>query len=301
MKKNNLYYYSIIIPHYNSSILVGRLLNSIPNVDTFQTIVVDDNSCAEEFKTLQKLQEKYSFELYKNEYRTAGGARNTGMKYAKADWLIFADADDYFEEGMDKIVDKYLNTDYDIVYFNVNSKYNDGTLAYRNEHIRNISMKALHSDDMNYLRYCYTAPWGKLIKRKLVEIHNIKFDEVVAANDMWFSITTGFYANKVAYDQTPLYCVTVTKNSITTILSKDRFESRFQVTLKVNDFLRKNNLSKYQISILYFLGKAYQFGVAYQVHVIIECIKHKSNPLIGIKKLLSINSVLKDRQNVNVK
>lgn len=293
--------YSIIIPHHNSAHLLKRLLESIPQNGSFQIIVVDDNSQERELQIVKDLQSSFLFELYYNEGKTAGGARNTGLKHAKAPWILFADADDYYEPEMGALIERYKTSDYDIVFFNVTSRYTDtGEIAYRDEHIHTIAAKAKGNNDMNYLRCCYTAPWGKLIRRSVITENNIHFDEVIAANDMWFSVTSGLAADKVAYEETPLYCITVTGNSITTTLTKDRFESRFQVTLRVNELLRKNGLDKYQVSVLYFLGKAYQFGWNYQIHVIIECFKHHSNPFIGLNKILRIRSVMKDRQNTSV-
>lgn len=150
---------------------------------------------------------------------------------------------------------------------------------------------------MDYFKCCYTVPWGKMIRRSIVMNNDIRFDEVIAGNDMWFSVNTGLIANKVTYESVPLYCITVTSNSITTTLSKDRFESRFLVTLRVNNLLRKHHKARYQISVLYFLAKAYQFGIKYMFHVWWLCIKNKSNLFIGMHKLLHISHVIRDRQN----
>lgn len=43
MEKVNILY-SIIIPHYNVPELLQRCLNSIPNLPSFQIIIVDDCS-----------------------------------------------------------------------------------------------------------------------------------------------------------------------------------------------------------------------------------------------------------------
>lgn len=293
--------YSIIVPHHNSAKLVDRLLESIPMNGRFQVIVVDDNSSPDEYKAVAELQSKYSFELFTNEGKTAGGARNTGVKYAKADWLLFADADDYYEPGIEALVDKYKDSDYDIVYFNVTSRYTEtGEVAYRNQHVQSIAKKAMESGDFDYLRLCHTVPWGKLIRRSVVTANNIMFDEVPAGNDMWFAVNVGLNAPKVCYDENALYCITVTGNSITTTLTRDKFESRLQVTLRVNDLLREKDKKPFRISILYFVGSSHQFGIKYFFHVLGECIKHKSDFTIGMEKMLHIGSVMKNRQNTSV-
>lgn len=288
---------SLLIPHKNSSKLLHRLIQSCLNVK-MQIIVVDDGSCEDEYKAVEQLRDKYSFELYNNEGKYAGGARNTALKYAKGEWILFADADDYFTPLFAPLIEKHQDSDCDIVFFNISSCIsNTGEKAFRDEHIKSIAKKYVDSGDDNYLRCCYTAPWGKLYKRSLINTHNILFDEVIAANDMMFSIKCGLAATKIAYDENELYCNTVSKGSITTTVSKDRFESKLNVTLRVNDLLRQYGKGKYQVSVLYFIGKSSQFGINYTLHVLTECIKHRSNFFIGIKKLIHYKKVLRDRQN----
>lgn len=289
--------FTIIIPHKNSSVLLERLLLSLPSISA-EIVVVDDNSNSEEYSKIERMSLLYDFKLYENEGQYAGGARNTGLKYANGDWIIFADADDYFTNEATELIAKYQASDSDIVFFNVISRYSDsGEEAYRSEHIKMIISKADQEGNVDALRCCYTVPWGKMIKRKLIQDYSIAFDEVIAGNDMMFSVLCGLRAKKVCYDLGELYCVTVTFGSITTTLTEKRFESRFKVTLAVNNLLRKEGYSKYQISVLYFIAKSYQFGVKYVFHVIRECIKNRSNIFIGAQKLLKIGSVLRDRQN----
>ena len=291
--------YSIIIPHKNSSTLLKRLILSIPcKIDT-QIIVVDDNSTQFEYEEVERLSKAMNFELYRNSGKTAGGARNTGLKYAKGKWLLFADADDYYEPNMDLLLDKYAGSDHDIVFFNVNSRYTEtGLEARRSEHVRAILQKTIKQKDVNYLKCCYTAPWGKMIRRSLIMENGIRFDEVVAGNDMWFSVNTGLSAKQVTFEMTPLYCITVTPNSITKIIDKEHFDSRLLVTLRVNNLLREHNKGKYQISVLYFMGRAYQFGLTYMLRVWGLCLKNKSNLFIGINKITKIRKVIKRRQNL---
>lgn len=292
---------SIVIPHHNSSTLIERLLKSIPQSDFYQTIVVDDHSTDLEYSALQELKKKYSFELYKNGGKYAGGARNTGLKYVLCEFVIFLDADDFVVLDFDSLIKKHINTTADVVYFNVSSCYSD-TLepAYRHEHIASLFSRYKCDGDEDLFRCCYLSPVAKLIRTDLVRRNNIQFEEIPAGNDMWFSANTGVLASKIEIDPSVLYMITVSEGSITTTLSKDNFESRLQATIKTNRFLCESAKNNYQISILYFLGKAYQFGFLYFIHVVAVCYKARVNPFVGAKKLFKINKVLQDRQNQNV-
>lgn len=289
---------SIIIPHHNCSVMLERMLKTIPQTDFYQTIVVDDHSTDDEYSALERIQKKYNIELYRNEGKCAGGARNTGLKHVVCDWVLFLDADDFVVPEFDQLIKKHIESDVDIVYFNVSSCYSD-TLepAYRHEHVASLYTRYKINGDENLFRCCYLSPVAKLVRMDLVNKYNIKYEEIPAGNDMWFSANTGVLADKIEIDESVLYMITVSAGSTTTTLSQDRFESRLQATLRTNNFLRAHGKSSYQISVLYFLGKANQFGISYFVHVVWSCIKAGANPFVGAKKLLHINKVLEDRQN----
>lgn len=293
-----MYKLSIIIPHHNSSSLLVRLIKSIPSRLNAEVIVIDDNSNKDEFDNVKSFSEQYKFILYKNEGKTAGGARNTGLKYATGEWIIFADADDLFTDNFENAVTQYYEENYDIIYFNVNSIYNEtGKTAYRDKHIKSILSKYNFTNNEYYLRCMYLVPWGKMYKHEFITSNHITFEERTAGNDMWFSVRTGVEAKTISVSQTEIYTCTVSNGSITTTLSKKHFEDRFQATIKVNAYLKGKKLHKFQVSILYFIAKSKQFGWKYFFHVLYQCIKNRSNLLIGFSKILHYKEVLRDRQN----
>ena len=120
---DNTINYSIIIPHKNIPKLLDRCINSIPNRNDIEIIIVDDNS--DDVTELYKLDslKRSNVQLHlisKTESKGAGRARNLGLSVAKGKWCIFADADDFFiTASLNKMMDTYINSSTDIVYFNV--------------------------------------------------------------------------------------------------------------------------------------------------------------------------------------
>ena len=98
--------YSLIIPHFNIPDLLGRLLLTIPQRNELQVIVVDDVS-TKEIDKLEKLKSKYSWiEWYSTETNGGGGkARNVGLSHASGEYIIFADADDFFLPDLNEVLD----------------------------------------------------------------------------------------------------------------------------------------------------------------------------------------------------
>ena len=111
---------SIIIPTYNSSQTVCASIDSVleSSIHKLEIIVVDDGS-NDDTKTkissyIKDQQIRYIFHNNKG----LAGARNTGIKEAKGEFLVFLDADDVILPGKLEVQKKYLlaNPDVDIVY-----------------------------------------------------------------------------------------------------------------------------------------------------------------------------------------
>lgn len=91
--------FSIIIPHYNTSGLLQRLLDTIPARDDTEIIVVDDASRQDELKAVRQCcgnRTRQARLLCRDTNGGGGAARNDAMRAARGRWLMFADADDYF-------------------------------------------------------------------------------------------------------------------------------------------------------------------------------------------------------------
>ena len=106
-----MYNYSIIIPHKNCPDLLQRALDSIPEKDDIQVIIVDDNSDASrvDFKNFPGLNRKNTIVVFDKSGKGAGRARNIGL--SKIDnnttWVTFLDADDFYSKDAKEIFENY--------------------------------------------------------------------------------------------------------------------------------------------------------------------------------------------------
>ena len=234
--------YTIIIPHHNIPNLLRRCLHSIPLRDDTQIIVVDD--CSDEvYKSdLSSLEKDYSHvDFYYSEICKGGGAaRNIGLKHAIGKYILFADADDFYNYCIYDILDDYINEDSDVVFFNANSLDSD-TYLHRNRiwHLNVMHEKYKTSPDkaITSFRYLYGEPSSKLIKRELIEKNNIFFDETRIHNDTKFSYMVGYFANKIKVDYRALYCLTDRSESVSKNLSHQAQLIRTKVFSEKNRFL----------------------------------------------------------------
>jgi len=292
--------YSIIIPHKDSFELLLRLLNSISDRNDFEIIIVDDNSISNEKKMLRD----YSFNenvtlIFNNKSEGAGKARNIALEKVRGDWVIFADADDFFLDNMDMLLDEHYNTPYDIIYFGSTSIFND-TGAKANRHERYMGLVSEYVKDNgkeDALKYFYTPPWSKMIRREILRENDIKFEEIITSNDIYFSLKSAFFAKSISATEEVLYSITMSYGSLTNTISLQHFEARFNAALRANKFLCSINKKKYQQSILYFLAKSYMFGGKYMIGVFVRLLKNRSNLFIGMSKIFNIKKVLNQREN----
>lgn len=239
--------FSIIIPHRNTPQLLDRCLNSIPNRDDIQIIVIDDNSDKACLPLFAKDRKNLKY-IFLEESHGAGYARNVGLKYSLATWVIFADADDFFTLGFNNILDRWKDSDADVIYFNANSVdtdyYVNSYRAYSLNRMISISLRNRELGE-NLLRYRFGEPWCKIIKRNILIDNHIKFDEVKVHNDTFFSLLVGFYGEKIEIEKHSGYCVTLRFNSLSRRSSVEKLKCRYLVFSRVNRFYKDNKIQFY--------------------------------------------------------
>lgn len=276
-----VYNYSIIIPHRKSLDTLSRLINSIPKRKDIEIIVID-NSDSPIKGTDVKTERDFKL-LYTSPSRYAGGARNTGLSIASGQWLIFADADDFFCPNAFDVFDQFKESDKDLIYFKVNSVYDDTLEPNDRGDMFSGIIDSLKKGNIDIIRakLAYTVPWGKMIKRDLVVENKIKFDEVIAANDVYFSTLVAYYSNSFEAVDQEVYTVTTRKGSLSRRRDYPVIYSRYIVFLRRNQFLKEHNLSEYQYSVMYHIYNARRFGIIAVLKFIFIAIKNKQNIFIG--------------------
>lgn len=141
--------FGFIIPVYNTPIeLLDECVHSIlgQTFEDFAVVLVDDCSkkeIADHCDAIKMLDDRIHV-VHHERNMGLPGARNTGINYIDAEWLLFIDADDYIEpnscEFFNIIVSKY---DCDFFQFS-------GFLNYRN---RQISCSFIFDSDSLFLTY----------------------------------------------------------------------------------------------------------------------------------------------------
>ena len=248
--------YSFIIPHHNTPDLLLRLIDSIPQREDIEIIVVDDNSDADKKPSIVRDDVKF-FYIDKEHTKGAGRARNVGLEHANGKWLIFADSDDFFSVAISDLLDKYKDSDSDLVYFKVEGRDSETLNLVSRGMIYNQYLdkyERLHNDyAADILKYSHVVPWCKIIRRSLVEINNIRFEEVRYSNDVMFITKVANSARKIEVSDIVAYYVTVRLGSLISQKSVESRRCRSAVAIRQKKFLWDNHRWRMMTSCIFGL------------------------------------------------
>ncbi len=200
---------SIIIPIYGVEKYIGKCLDSIfsqeyEGVDIECIIINDctpDNSMEVVAGKLQNYHGGINFIVKHHDVnRGHCAARNTGLKYASGDYILFVDSDDFlapkavqcFYEELNKVNTK----DVDVIMGNA-IENNRSLMNFDNKTpllIDNTKEKALRK---LLSREIFHNSWNKLIKKTMFTNHNLYFEEGIINEDLLWSFLLFLHAKNV--------------------------------------------------------------------------------------------------------
>lgn len=123
--------FSIIIPAYNVQTYILECLDSIKNqtISDYEVIIVDDGS-TDDTGTIcdEYIKNDARFHVYHKKNEGVSKARNTGVDYAKGEYLLFMDGDDYITKtALQGFRDVIIGKNYPDVVLEEGQYYDWGT------------------------------------------------------------------------------------------------------------------------------------------------------------------------------
>ena len=282
--------YSFVIPHKNDIESLKRCVNSIPERNDVEIVVVDD--CSNEKPVLSRKGLKI---IYLKKSHGAGYARNIGLDNIAGKWVLFADCDDFYEKDFLTELDKWVDKDLDIVYFDVHFRYK---ISSKSEHY---FMKSAYDrwvlGDHSYqseidVKHGYNVPWNKMTRLEYVKKIFARFEEIPVGNDALFVHQCAAQTHRIDVINHQLYYYVDNECGLTR--KKHTYESiraLFKSTVRVNRIKAKAGAWK-QIMLPWFdFPKYYRmFGFWKTLRLYIEKIICDVNPCILIYKKMKLRN-----------
>lgn len=174
---------SVIIPVFNGEKYIGNLLNCFENQNTtcrHELVFVDDGSKDNSLKILSSVKSnKFSVSVYSQENKGVSSARNLGIKYAKGDFIAFADIDDYVTTDYFECLENSMkSSESDIFVFDSIRIRSEDELTAKSD--KELIVKEIGKEEVllqmlsNPTRY---GVYNLMLKKEFVEANKIRFSE----------------------------------------------------------------------------------------------------------------------------
>lgn len=200
---------SVVVAVYNVKNYLKQCIDSLCNqtLKEIEIICVDDGSNDGSLEILFDYSKEYkNITVLKNKIDGVGAAnaRNMGLDYAKGEYVLVLDSDDYFhEEMLEKAYNKAVENNAEVVIFDAwEFDSNTGEIfSYpkylKQDLIPKMSIFNLITiADYSFQLVSFEA-WNKLIKLEHLKQYNIKFKQAPVADDLFFTYSAMINAEKI--------------------------------------------------------------------------------------------------------
>ncbi len=187
---------SVIIPVYNSEKVLLTPVKSLQaqTYKDWELILVDDGSKDDSAKLCDELAERYqNISVIHQANGGVSSARNIGLNYAKGEYVLFLDSDDWLEDNaIEETVNRIEKDDSDMAVFAMQidrytkDKTESTRLLYGEDAV--MDKNGLGKNFVNlYYRDYLCSSCTKLFKKEIIKKNNIKFrTDLVIYEDFYF-------------------------------------------------------------------------------------------------------------------
>ncbi len=254
---------SIIVAAYNIEDYLEKCLDSLVNQTkkNIEIIVINDGSKDRSKEIAEDFQKKFP-DMVKVISKENGGlsnARNDGIKIAKGKYIAFVDGDDYVTEDMyEKLYEKAIEKDYDIVTSNANCVYPNKNVEIPAGIDKNYE-KLSKEEKNNLLLNLYVPVWNKIYKKEIFSDKDLLFEPNIWFEDVLFLYKLIPHLNSIGYVDDCFYQYIQRENSITYTYS-DKLTNINLVMEKILEYYKKKGFYDEYKNELEYIYVRYMFA-----------------------------------------
>lgn len=228
---------SVIVPVYKVEDCLPRCLDSLcsQTLKDIEIILVDDASSdrcgaiCEEYAAKDKRVKV----LHHAENRGLAAARNSGMRAASADYLMFVDSDDYVHKDFCRLpYGCAVQNSVDLVMFRYQRFGYPVKLGFANNNVFSKLVSLGHKEQWEAIDIVlngYPQAWNKLYKKTLFQ--NISYPEGYYFEDVGATHKVVWQASNIYFIEDVLYFKCYRDSSITTLKTEKAMKDWFQMCM----------------------------------------------------------------------
>lgn len=247
--------YSFIVPFYNVQDYLAECLDSLIGFDRtdYEIILINDGSQDKSKVIATEYMSRYSMiKMIEQENQGLGGARNTGIRHAKGEWLLFVDSDDYVSDTLLDAVDKHIAklTPDDIMVLNFSYLYENGEIIPECPFSKTIPVTEISKAKF------YSVPvtaCGKVFHKNFFSTHHIEYPRNRYYEDIAVFLKIMLRTKNLLFVDAPLYIYRQRSTSITKSRNLEKMYDMVQdIEEQVKYFIRCGQYRNYQKEIEYY-------------------------------------------------
>lgn len=258
---------SIIVPVYNVERYILPCLNSIyvQSEKCFEVIFVDDCGDDHSVNIIHDYMDSHMVSGWKiikhKTNRGLSAARNTGLRAAQGEYVLFLDSDDcLIEDALSTLTFPLQEKKYDFIV--------GGVLGFISPVPSLRANRSIDGNDKILQSYAegmwYVMAWNKLCNRKFLIENNLFFEDGLLHEDVVWSFKLACTAQSMCLLGKDTYIYTIRENSIMTSLNIERDMLIYiKVFNCIAQYIREGNLELNKSIYILFSGK--RAGIMYSL------------------------------------
>ncbi len=251
--------FSIIVPVYNVEQYLGQCLESLQaqDFDNFEIICVNDGSTDRSREILTEWEARLpQMRVIDQENCGLSAARNTGLKAATGDYVVFVDSDDWVEPTMLSTLAESIGNE-DIACFACQRTDNKATDSLPKEQTSGWDYYNRHA--LEHREIPFVCVWQRCYRRQFLLDNSLWFREGILHEDNEFTPRACLKAESIKVIPDVLYNYRVRPNSIMTTRGMKSKESLILIGNELSElFSHESGIDK---TIIYrALTQCYQMA-----------------------------------------
>lgn len=237
---------SLIIPVYNVEQYIRPCIESIfkqgLNDDDFEVVLVNDGTLDNSFEQIKDIIESHqNIQVVEQENQGLSVARNTGMKYASGDYILFIDSDDLLvDNSLIRLINQLSDNSVDLLIADfvkmTNEEINQKSVVASEGTSIIKTGKEVFLHDFNP-RQSYV--WRTFYRKSFLEKNSISFIPGIFFEDVPFTTECYLKADKCIKSSLLFYIYRQRQNSIVSSINEKKLKD-FNVIIEYLWHLKNN-------------------------------------------------------------